>query len=88
MSISVPTNRTDSDYKIMGLVDYLISEIEEANLTVDEYCMIAALGSIAKQLEAFNRLSKVSTRINEYLDDRGYPHKMVGAKIGTEKNEQ
>lgn len=87
MSISIPMNRTDSDYKIIGLVEHLISEIEEANLTVDEYCMIAALGSIAKQLKAFNRLPKVSTRINEYLDDRGYPHKMVGAKIAIEEDE-
>ncbi|WP_339350341.1 hypothetical protein [uncultured Alteromonas sp.] len=88
MSITVPMNRTDSDYKIAGLVENLISEIEEANLTVDEYCMIAAIGSIAKQLEAFNKLPKVSTRINQYLDEKGYPHVLVGAKIQTEDDEE
>ncbi|WP_153811119.1 hypothetical protein [Paraglaciecola chathamensis] len=53
-------------------------------MKVDEYCMFAAIGSIAKQLEAFNRLLKVSSRINEYPDAKGYPLKTVGEKIRIE----
>lgn len=40
MAFEIQMNRQESGYKTIGIVDHLINDIESAELTVDEYCLI------------------------------------------------
>ncbi len=73
-----------NEITVNEMVKKLVVDIEASTQTIEEYCLIAALGSVAKQLEAFNKHSDISNWINQYLDDIGFPHQSCGAKINIE----
>ena len=69
------------DYRIRVIVKELFEELDSADLTVDEYSIIAALGSISKQLQSFNVASDLVDLIDSKILSMGFIPGNCGDKI-------
>lgn len=63
------------------IVEILLKELDISSLTVDTYTVIVALGSMAKQLKAFDKHSETVDKINQALIRHEFEPSKVGCKL-------
>jgi len=67
--------------KINEIVEALLDKLKLTPSTLDEYCLLAALGGISKQLNSFNEHHDLQKKINDSLAEKGYILEQCGDQV-------